>query len=80
VTFVTTQVFALAPPSSSHGPSVMVIGTEKSGVTSAYMMSCTGVTQVPFKKARTTAQAILLANGSLAVVGGESGTMESFIP
>ncbi len=80
VTFVTAQAFAISPPSAKQGPSALVIGTTADGVTSAYRLTCSSVTQVRFKATRTNAQAIVLPNNSLAVVGGDSGTMESFIP
>jgi hypothetical protein len=83
VTYVSTQVFALAPPTSTQHGSVIVIGTERSGATSAYILTegSASALAVPFKQARTNAQAIILPNGSLAVVGGDAGgTMESFIP
>ncbi len=82
VTFVSTQLYALSDTTSPHGAAVIVIGTEKSGVTSAYIIGqkLSAAVRVPFRVGRTNAQSILLPNGSLAVVGGDSGTIESFIP
>lgn len=77
VTLVTAQLFALTP---SPNPSAIVVGSEKSGASSAYILTPTHVTRVPFKVGRTNVQAIVLPNGSLGIVGGDSGTLESFIP
>ncbi len=79
-TFVTAQVYALTSPPAQSGYSAIVIGTEKSGASSAYILTPTSVTPVTFRATRTHAASALLPNGSLAVVGGTSGTLESFIP
>ncbi len=80
VTFKTAQVFGLTNASSPLGSySAVVVGTESSGATSAYLLTPTSVTPLPFRVPRSHAQAILLPNFSLGVVGGDSGTLESFI-
>ena len=80
VTLSMAQSFTLAPTSAPAGWSAMVIGTESSGVTSAYRVGRDGVAFVPFRVPRSHAQAIVLPNGSIGVVGGDATTMESFIP
>jgi hypothetical protein len=80
-TFVTTQVFGLNPPSASAGWSALVVGNDASGMTSAYKLTQSGTpTLIPFRVPRSHAQAIVLPNGSLGLVGGDATTMESFIP
>jgi hypothetical protein len=85
VTFVTAQVYALSDTTDATPPprvdSVMVIGTRKSGLSSAYVLTPTSVTPIPFRvPGRTNVQSTILPNGSIAVVGGDdAGTMESFI-
>jgi hypothetical protein len=74
------QAFTLAPSTAPGGWSAMVVGTEASGVTSAYRVSKEGVAFVPFRVPRTHAQAIVLPNGSVGLVGGDATTLESFIP
>jgi len=77
--FTLAQLFGLTPVSAPNGWSAIVVGSEASGATSAYTLTAQGATLVPFKVPRGHAQAIVLPNHSLAVVGGDATTMESFI-
>ena len=75
--FSQAQAFLLDP---TH---VVVVGTEKgSGTLSAYELTQGGkgnpAIPVTFRAPHSLANAIILPNGSLAVVGG-SATMESYI-
>jgi len=74
------QAFTLAPNGTKSAWSAMIVGTETSGVTSAYELNASTVTAVPFRVPRAHAQAITLPNGSIGVVGGDATTLESFIP
>ena len=80
VVLTSTQVYALTDSTGPQGASFIVVGTQASGTTVAYTLTQTAVTPVPFRVNRTHGQSALLPNGSLAVVGGDSGTIESFIP
>jgi len=80
VTLTHAQTFALTPTTPPNRWSAIVIGSEKSGASSAYLLTANGATPVDFRVTRMNAQGIILPNGSLAVVGGDSGTVESFIP
>jgi hypothetical protein len=80
VTLTSAQVFALTTTSSPQGTySAVVVGNASSGAASAYLLTPTSVTPIQFQVSRTHARAIILPNGSLGVVGGDSGTLESFI-
>jgi hypothetical protein len=80
VKFVTAQVFALSGVGDAGDFAAVVVGTEASGVTSAYKLTASSATPLPFRVPRSNAQAILLPNGSLGVVGGDATTIETFIP
>ena len=80
VVLTSTQVYALTDSTGPQGASFIIVGTQASGTTVAYTLTQTAVTPVPFRVNRTHGQSTLLPNGSLAVVGGDSGTIESFIP
>jgi hypothetical protein len=80
VTLAMAQVFALQPTRATSGWSAMVVGSEASGATSAYEISARAVTAVPFRVPRSHAEAIVLPNGSIGLVGGDATTLESFIP
>jgi hypothetical protein len=80
VTFVTAQAFALSGVGDTNDFAAVVVGTEASGVTSAYKLTASRATLLPFRVPRSNAQAIILPNGSLGVVGGDATTIESFIP
>jgi hypothetical protein len=80
VKYTIAQLFGLTPKSAPNGWSAIVVGSTASGVTSAYKLTPEGATLVPFKVPRSHAQAIVLPNNSLALVGGDATTMESFIP
>jgi hypothetical protein len=77
-TLVTAQAFAIS--GAAAGYSAIVIGNDENGLTHAYLMTPSSVRALGFKESRYNGRAGLLANGSLAVVGGDSGTIESFIP
>jgi len=79
VTFVSTQVFGLTATTSPGGASAVVVGTESSSATSAYLLTPMTAKLIPFRVPRSNARALILPNGSLGVVGGDSGTLESFI-
>jgi hypothetical protein len=77
-TLVTAQVFAISGVAAGY--SAVVIGNDVNGLTHAYLLTPSSVRALAFKESRYNSRAGLLANGSLAVVGGDSGTIESFIP
>jgi len=79
VTFTQAQVFGLTDSTSATGYSAMVVGSTSSGAASAYVLTPTSVTAVPFQVPRSKAQAIVLPNGSLGVVSSDASTLESFI-
>jgi len=79
VTFTQAQVFGLTNTTSPQGYSAVVVGTEASSASLAYILTPQSVTPVGFRVPRSNAQAAILPNGALCVVGGDSGTLESFI-
>jgi len=78
-TFVTAQAFAVSD-TTNGAESAIIVATEKAGTTLSYLLTPTAVTPITFRVPRSHGAAALLPNGALAVVGGDSGTVESFIP
>lgn len=72
VTFLRAQVFDL------DSANAVVVGVDKTGNTSAYALTQTEASPLPLRQTHPHASAIVLPNGSLAVVGG-GNTPESFI-
>jgi len=73
-TLVTAQTFAL------DAATALVVGNDAAGATHAVTVSANGATEIPLKIPRTNARAVYLPTGSIGVVGGGSGTIESYTP
>jgi hypothetical protein len=71
---VTAQTFAI------DAATAFVVGNDATGATHAVTVSLGGATEVPLRNARTNARAVYLPTGSIGIVGGGSGTIESFTP
>ena len=96
VSLTSAQVYGISPTTAPQGASALVIGNvavppkvdgaipasdaAAPGTTLAYIITRTSVTPVKFQVPRANGQSALLPNLSVAVVGGDSGTIESFVP
>ncbi len=73
-TLVTAQTFAL------DAATAFVVGNDAAGATHAVTVSLNGATEIALRNARTNARAVYLPTGSIGIVGGGNGSIESFTP
>ncbi len=71
---------ALFSSGTSVTPVFIIVGDDVSGATHVYRLDATTTTEIPLKIPRQGARAVQIQTGAIVIVGGGSGTLESYVP